>query len=149
MPSKLTVQLKIPPPPHSRDSISPSSKSVHFLPFHLSNHSTKHLIMLFSYALIVRRRQATDLAGVDNILNSLTAFMLRSFALLGTPAGAQYRDVASVGLPAVLLCGAPGSGRTSIAKEAMRRLAVDERVFARKCPLDAYFCLIPSHQTYY
>lgn len=64
--------------------------------------------------------------------------MLRSFALLGEPVGAQYRDVASVGLPAVLLCGAPGSGRTSIAKEAVRRLAVDERVFARMSLLDAF-----------
>jgi Cdc6-like AAA superfamily ATPase len=78
-------------------------------------------------------RQATDLAGVDATLDSLASFMLHSFALQGDPAGAPNHDASLTGIPAILLCGAPGSGRTSIAKEIVRRMSIDDRVFARMC----------------
>lgn len=68
--------------------------------------------------------------------------MLRSFALLGEPAGAPYRSAAAVGVPALLLCGAPGSGRTSIAKEAVRRVAEDGRIFART-HLSSHYLTLP------
>lgn len=84
------------------------------------------------YALEIERfatSQTNELAGVDHLLDKISSFMIRSFALQGELSGAPSR--ASTGIPALLLCGAPGSGRTSLAKEAIRRLASDPRVFAR------------------
>lgn len=36
-------------------------------------------------------------------------------------------------VPALLVCGAAGSGRTSVAKEIARRLEADPAVYARGC----------------
>ncbi|KAF9510428.1 hypothetical protein BS47DRAFT_1347980 [Hydnum rufescens UP504] len=52
----------------------------------------------------------------------------RTSDLAGQPIGSPIR--ATSGIPGLLICGAPGSGRTSIAKEAVKRLESDPRVFS-------------------
>ncbi|KAF8515366.1 AAA-domain-containing protein [Hysterangium stoloniferum] len=66
----------------------------------------------------------TNLSGVDEILHRCHDFAINSFALQ-----AQCRGM-NAALPGLLLCGRPGSGRTSIVKAVTRRLKSDPKVFA-------------------
>ncbi|KDQ13914.1 hypothetical protein BOTBODRAFT_175049 [Botryobasidium botryosum FD-172 SS1] len=75
-------------------------------------------------------RSQHTLAGVDAILTRAHESIVRSFAIQG-----QYTQTTSSSLnasrvPGLLLCGAPGSGRTSIAKEIGKHLEEDPRVHA-------------------
>ncbi|KIJ51215.1 hypothetical protein M422DRAFT_223669 [Sphaerobolus stellatus SS14] len=64
--------------------------------------------------------QSPKLAGVDQILEQCHASAVNSFAV----------QAQSLGIPALLLCGRSGSGRTSIVKAMIKRLAEDRRVLA-------------------
>lgn len=73
----------------------------------------------------------SDLAGVDTILSSIEDFILQSFALHGQDASSSALSGSALSrTPGLLLCGASGSGRTSVVKEVVKRLEWDRRVFA-------------------
>ncbi|KAG9051589.1 Peroxisome biosynthesis protein pex1 [Tulasnella sp. UAMH 9824] len=73
------------------------------------------------------------LAGVDDILNQGRQYILRAFATQDEGANAP---VVKSRMPALLVCGAAGSGRTSVAKEIARRLEADPAVYAHTVYLD-------------
>ncbi|KAF8331356.1 P-loop containing nucleoside triphosphate hydrolase protein [Cantharellus anzutake] len=73
--------------------------------------------------------KTSSLAGVDGVLDQIVNFIVRSFALQGRSIAGFGSAVC--GVTGILLCGAPGSGRTSVAKAAVKRLSGDPRVFAR------------------
>ncbi|KAG8912248.1 Peroxisome biosynthesis protein pex1, partial [Tulasnella sp. 408] len=72
-------------------------------------------------------------ASVDDILNQGRQYILRAFATQDE--GANAPAVKSR-MPALLVCGAAGSGRTSVAKEIARRLEADPAVYAHTVYLD-------------
>ncbi|KIO34778.1 hypothetical protein M407DRAFT_16729 [Tulasnella calospora MUT 4182] len=73
------------------------------------------------------------LAGVDDILNQGRHYILRAFATQDEGANAP---AAKSRMPALLVCGAAGSGRTSVAKEIARQLEADPAVYAHAVYLD-------------
>ncbi|KAG9019479.1 Peroxisome biosynthesis protein pex1 [Tulasnella sp. 427] len=73
------------------------------------------------------------LAGVDDVLTQGRQYILRAFA---TQDRSANTPAARSRMPALLVCGAAGSGRTSVAKEIARRLETDPTLYAYTVYLD-------------
>ncbi|KAG8958543.1 Peroxisome biosynthesis protein pex1 [Tulasnella sp. 419] len=76
------------------------------------------------------------LAGVESILTQSQEYFARAFTLQGRHYQNQGSTNEVTRLPGLLLCGAPGSGRTSIAKEIARRLEIDTRAYTYTVYID-------------
>ncbi|KAG8864832.1 Peroxisome biosynthesis protein pex1 [Tulasnella sp. 330] len=70
-----------------------------------------------------------DLAGVDAILSKAHSFVVNAFAVQAVESVTHSRSNLHR-IPGVVLCGATGSGRTSVAKEIGRALERDQRVYS-------------------
>ncbi|KAF8608223.1 AAA-domain-containing protein [Ceratobasidium sp. AG-I] len=69
--------------------------------------------------------EGSELAGVDAVLSDCHDFFIRTFMqseAFGSAGGAH--------LSGLLLCGAPGSGRTSVARSVAKKLEADPRIYA-------------------